>query len=161
MDPDPGLLSNPDPDPGKKTLIFSKAIPKFWEKFLFSTQKVHILFLFSTNQVGILLNRELLFGTVSFLKISENHEKFVENLDSYSSISLPGSGSRFRIRIQPGNLNPDPPGSGSATLYISCRTYTVRNITGVPYPTCRRCRLLDILDSGRYLGTYRTDTVPS
>jgi len=39
--------------------------------------------LFSSNQVGvgILLNRELLFGTVSFLKISENHEKFVEKVD--------------------------------------------------------------------------------
>ena len=47
---DPGIFS--DPDPGKRNLIFSKAITKFWEKFLFSTQKVGILSLFSTNQVG-------------------------------------------------------------------------------------------------------------
>ena len=55
---------------------------------------------------------------VEFLKISENHEKFVEKVDIYSSISLLGSGSgfRIRIRIQSGNLNPDPSGSGSETL---------------------------------------------
>ena len=53
---------------------------------------------------------------VSFLKISENHEKFVEKVDFYSSISLSGSGFRMWIRIQPGNLNPDPTGSGSETL---------------------------------------------
>jgi len=41
-----------------------------------------------------------------------NHEKFAEKVDFYSSISLAGSG--LRIRIQSGNLNPDPP--GSATL---------------------------------------------
>jgi len=78
------------------------------ENFVFN---LSILFLFSTNQVGIILNRELLFGI--FLKISENHEMFVEKVDFYSSISLSGSGSgfRIRIRIQSGNLNPDPPGS--------------------------------------------------
>ena len=56
---------------------------------------------------------------VSFLKISENHEKFVEKVNFYSSISLSGSGSglRIRIRIQPGDLNSDPP--GSATLLTS------------------------------------------
>ena len=43
---------------------FSKAKTKFWEKFLFSTQKVGILVLFSSNQVGILLNRELMFGSI-------------------------------------------------------------------------------------------------
>ena len=53
---------------------------------------------------------------VSFLKISENHEKFVEKVDFYSSISLSGSGFRIRIRIQSGNLNPDPP--GSETLHV-------------------------------------------
>ena len=37
-------------------------------------------------------------------------------VDIYSSISLLGSGSRIQIRIQPGDLNTDPPGSGSATL---------------------------------------------
>ena len=60
------FFPNPDPDPGKKTQIFSKAVTKFWEKLLFSTQKVGILFLFSTNQVGtgIVLNRELLFGII-------------------------------------------------------------------------------------------------
>ena len=54
----------------KKDKFFSMAITKFGEKFLFSTQKVDILFLFSTNQVpvGILLNRELIFGTYHFLK---------------------------------------------------------------------------------------------
>jgi len=67
--PDP---ENPDPYLVNKKLIFQRQT-KFWEKFLFSTQKVGILFLFQTNQVGILLNRELLFGTVSFSKISENH----------------------------------------------------------------------------------------
>ena len=51
---------------------------------------------------------------VSFLKINENHEKFADKVDFYSSISLVGSG--FRIRIQPGDLNPDPSGSGSAKL---------------------------------------------
>ena len=73
--------------------------------------------MFSANQVGFfLLNRELLFGII--LKISKNHEKFVEKVDFYSSISPPGSGFgfRIRIRIQPGNLNPDPPGSGFETL---------------------------------------------
>ena len=56
----------------------------------------------------------------AFLKISENHEKIVEKVDFFSSISLSGSGSgsgfRIRIRIQSGNLNPDPPISGSETL---------------------------------------------
>ena len=75
-DTDPGLFPQsgsgfririPDPDPGSRQQKnnFSKAKTKFWEKFLFSTQKVSILFLFSTNQVGrvpIILNRELLFG---------------------------------------------------------------------------------------------------
>ena len=37
----------------------------------------------------------------------------------YSSISLAGYGFRIRIRIQPGNLNLDPPGSGSATLHTT------------------------------------------
>ena len=42
------FFSNPDPDsdPDKKTQMFSKAITKFGEKFLFSIQKVGILFLF-------------------------------------------------------------------------------------------------------------------
>jgi len=53
----------PSPDPGKK-LLFSKAIAKFWDKFLFSTQEVGILFVLSTNQVGILLDRELLLGII-------------------------------------------------------------------------------------------------
>ena len=55
-----------DPDPGNKKQIFFKAKTKFWEKFLLSTQKVCIFFLLSTNQVGILLNRELLFGRYHF-----------------------------------------------------------------------------------------------
>ena len=52
------------------------------------------------------------------MKISENHEKFVEKVEFYSSISLSrsGSGFRIRIRIQHGILNPDPTGSGSETL---------------------------------------------
>ena len=41
------FFSNPDPDPGHRH-IFSKAITKFWEKYLFSTKKV-----------GTLSNREL------------------------------------------------------------------------------------------------------
>jgi len=48
---------------------------------------------------------------ISFLKLSENHEKLAEKVDFYSSISLAGSGFRIRIRIQPGDLNrihPDP-----------------------------------------------------
>ena len=39
---------------------------------------------------------------VSFLKISENHEKLVEKVDFYSSISLSGSVSGFR------KTDPDP-----------------------------------------------------
>ena len=60
------------------------------------------------EKLSILLNRELSYGII--LKISENHEKFAEKVDFYSSISLAGSGSgfRIRIRIQPGDLNPDP-----------------------------------------------------
>ena len=43
-------------------------------------------------------------------------KKFPEKVDFYSSISLAGSGFQIRIwnRIQPDDLNPDPP--GSATL---------------------------------------------
>ena len=33
---------------------------------------------------------------------------FLKKVNFYSSISLSGSGSGFRIRIQHGNLNPDP-----------------------------------------------------
>ena len=56
---------------------------------------------------------------VSFLKIRENHEKFVEKVDFFSSISRSGSrsGFRIRIRIQHGNLNPDPPGSATLSVY--------------------------------------------
>ena len=72
----------------------------------------------SSRQVPIFLKRYRNFYLVSFLKISENHEKFVEKVDFYSSISLAGSGSGFRIqiRIQHGNWNPDPTRSGSETL---------------------------------------------
>ena len=49
-DPDPGIFSNPDP--GKKNHIFSKAITKFWEKFLFSTQKVGIVAVHSYTGSG-------------------------------------------------------------------------------------------------------------
>ena len=107
------------PAPGKKTQIFSKAITKFWEKILFSIQKVGILFLFSTNQVGTVFCQKGNFYLVSFLKISEIHEKFVEKVDFNSSILLPGSGFRIRIRIQPGDLNQDPPGSRSVTLVFT------------------------------------------
>ena len=56
------FFPNPDPNPARQQKTnFSKAKTKFWEKFCFSTQKGGILFLFSTNQVGILFNRELLF----------------------------------------------------------------------------------------------------
>ena len=49
-------------------------------------------------------------------------------MDFYSSISLSGtrSGFRIRIRIQSSNLNPDPTGSGSETLikmYHTCGNY--------------------------------------
>ena len=66
----PNLDPNLDPGSGSRQQItnFSKAKTKFWEKFLFSSQKVGILFLFSTNQVGV---RELLFGIIN--KINENH----------------------------------------------------------------------------------------
>jgi len=47
-DPDPGIFFQSGSRP--KT-HFSKAVTKFWEKHLFSTKKV-----------GILLNREFLFG---------------------------------------------------------------------------------------------------
>ena len=40
----------------------------------------------------------------------------MEKVDFYRSISLSGSGSGFRIRIQQGNLNPDPTGSETLTL---------------------------------------------
>ena len=52
-DPDPGFFSNPDP--GKKN---STAKSKYWEKFLFPTQKVGILFLLSTNQFGIIFKNK-------------------------------------------------------------------------------------------------------
>ena len=45
---DPDSFST-DPDPGQKH-IFSKAITKLWDKFLFSTKKVGILFLLSTKK---------------------------------------------------------------------------------------------------------------
>jgi len=61
------FFPNPDPDPGNKKLIFQRQKQNFGRNFCFQTQKVGILFLFSTNQVDILLNKEL------FLKISENH----------------------------------------------------------------------------------------
>ena len=64
-DPDPGFFY-PDSGSGsrqQKTNFF-KAKIKFWEKFWFPTLNVGILFLFSTNQVGIVLNRELLFGII-------------------------------------------------------------------------------------------------
>ena len=61
--------------------------------------------MFPTNQVGTYFIKQRTFiWYLSFLKISENHEKFVEKVDFYSSI---------RIRIQSGNLNPDPTGSGT------------------------------------------------
>jgi len=63
-DPDPGYFSKFRSGSRQQKTNFSKAKTKFWEKYLFSTQKVGILFLFSTNQVGILLNRELLFGII-------------------------------------------------------------------------------------------------
>jgi len=43
----PGNFCNPDP--GKKQ-IFATAITKFWEKFLFSTKKLGILFLFNQKK---------------------------------------------------------------------------------------------------------------
>ena len=63
-DPDPGFFPQSGSGSRQQKTIFSKAKTKFWEKFWFSTQKVGILFLFLTNQVGILLNRELLFGII-------------------------------------------------------------------------------------------------
>ena len=45
-------------------------------------------------------------------------------MDFYSSISLSGSGFRIWIRIQSGNLNPDPTGSGSETLALIAYTMT-------------------------------------
>ena len=84
------FFPNPNSGSRQQKTNFSKAKTKFWEKILFSTQK----FLFSTNQVGILFNRTFIWK-VSFLKISENPEKFVEKVDFYSSISLPGSGSEY------------------------------------------------------------------
>jgi len=70
-----------DPDPGiyfqsgsrqKKTSFF-KGNDKIWgEIFAFNPKSRYFIFL-PTNQVDILFNMELFFGTVSFLKISENH----------------------------------------------------------------------------------------
>ena len=67
--------------------------------------------MFSTKKVGILLTGNF-FGIIFFKK---DHEKFSEKVYFYSSVSLAGSGSgfRIRIRIQPGDLNPDPRGSGT------------------------------------------------
>ena len=48
-DPDPGFFCNPDPDPDPG---FQRQKQNFGRNFLFSTQKVDVLFLFSTNQVG-------------------------------------------------------------------------------------------------------------
>ena len=107
---------------------------------MFSTNKVGILFLFSTKNVGTLpiFVKTGNFYLVSILNISENLEKFAEKVDFYSSISLAGSGSelRVRIRIQPGDLNPDPPGygSGSATLDGRMRIPVVHIHGVVPDP---------------------------
>jgi len=70
-DPDPGFF--PGSGSRQQKTTFSKAKTKSCEKYFFSTQKVGYLFLFSTNQVGILLNRELLFGIILKNTLSENH----------------------------------------------------------------------------------------
>ena len=106
-DPDPGIFCNPDPDPEAKTHFFKGNNKILAEIFIFNQKNRYFIFVF--NQ------KSRYYCLVSFLKISENHEKLVEKVDFYSSISLPGSGSGFRIwiRIQPDDLNPHPPGSGT------------------------------------------------
>ena len=104
-DPD-SFFTDPDPGSGssKKKLIFSKTITNFGRNFCFNPKSRDFIFVFNqSNTIGILLNKQLLF--VSFLKISENHEKLVEKVDFYSSISLPGSGSGLAVWIR---IHPDP-----------------------------------------------------
>ena len=52
-DPDPGFFPQSGSGSRQQKTTFFKAKPKFWEKFFLSTQKVRILFLFSTNQVPV------------------------------------------------------------------------------------------------------------
>ena len=66
---------SPDPDPGNKNKIF-KGKNKILGEIFVLNPKSRYFFLFSTNQVGILLNRELLFDIN--LKISENHKKIYD-----------------------------------------------------------------------------------
>ena len=112
-DPDPGLF----PQSGSKQQkpIFLRQKQNFERNFCFQPKK-YIFYLFSTNQVGILLNIELLF--VIIFKNKWKSWKICGKSGFFSSISLSGSGFRIRIqiRIQHGNLNPDPSGSGSETL---------------------------------------------
>jgi len=121
-DPDTGFFPNPDPDYGSGSRIqiqvtenkfFQSKNKSLGDIFVFNPQSRYFIFVFKQSSRYFIKQNYCL---VSFLKISENHEKFVEKVDFYSSISLSGSGFRIRIRIQPGNLNPDPPGSGSETL---------------------------------------------
>jgi len=91
------------------------------EFFVNNPKSRYFIFVFNQSSRYFIKHRTFVWY-LSFLKISENHEKFVEKVDFYSSISLSGSGSgfRIRIRIQHGNLNPDPTGSGSKTLVTHC-----------------------------------------
>ena len=64
-DPD-SFFTDPDPGSRQQKTNFFEGKNKIWGKFFVFNPKstVGILFLFTTNQVGILLNRELLFGII-------------------------------------------------------------------------------------------------
>ena len=64
---------------------------------------------------------------VSFLKISENHEKICGK-SRFLKLNF-----TFRIRIQPGNLNPDPPGSETlgTSMYVGMYLPVVYRVPGV------------------------------
>ena len=62
-DLNPGIFSNPDPDPGKKTNFFKGDNKILGEIFIFNPKSRYFIFVFNqSSTVGILLNRELLFG---------------------------------------------------------------------------------------------------
>ena len=114
-DPDPGCFLQTGSGSKQQKPVLLRQKQNFRRNFCFQPKKyrrygTYLFFDYNQSRIKYL---------VSFLKIRENHEKFVEKVEFYSSISGAGSGFRIRIRIQHGNLNPDPTGSGSETLVIT------------------------------------------
>jgi len=97
------------PDPGsgsrQKNSFFQRQKQNVGRNF---RSQPNIIFVFNQSSTGrYFIKQRTFIWYLSFLKVSENHEKCVKKVDFYSSLS--GSGFRIRIRIHPGNLNPDHP----------------------------------------------------